>query len=121
MGAWLRAHRWADSPLAPPERGPRSLKTAIRTMRTSRQPTAEVLVHKRSGGCRWNLMIELFGTCTQRGLMQSTPAILRACKLDDGRCRVSQSGLSAVLSRGIPPRGHAIPRIKSLHVPPMKH
>jgi hypothetical protein len=38
MGALLRAHRWADSPLGAPERWPRSLKTAIRIMLTSRQP-----------------------------------------------------------------------------------
>ena len=38
MGALLRAHRWADSPLKTPEHWPQSLKTAIRIMLTSRQP-----------------------------------------------------------------------------------
>jgi signal transduction histidine kinase len=38
MGALLRAHRWADSPLKNPEHWPQSLKTAIRIMLTSRQP-----------------------------------------------------------------------------------
>jgi signal transduction histidine kinase/DNA-binding response OmpR family regulator len=38
MGALLRAHCWADSPLGTPENWPRSLKTAIRIMLTSRQP-----------------------------------------------------------------------------------
>jgi signal transduction histidine kinase/DNA-binding response OmpR family regulator len=38
MGALIRAHDWTDSPLGPPEFWPRSLKTAVRIMLTSRQP-----------------------------------------------------------------------------------
>ena len=38
MGALIRAHDWSST-LGPPERWPRSLKTAVRVMLTSRQPT----------------------------------------------------------------------------------
>jgi signal transduction histidine kinase len=38
MGALLRAHDWARTPLGPPILWPQSLKTAIRIMLTSRQP-----------------------------------------------------------------------------------
>ncbi|TWS94441.1 response regulator [Reyranella sp. CPCC 100927] len=38
MGRRMRAHDWAATPLGPPARWPRSLKTAVRIMLTSRQP-----------------------------------------------------------------------------------
>lgn len=38
MGAMLRAYDWSASPLGDPETWPRSLKTAVRIMLTSRQP-----------------------------------------------------------------------------------
>ena len=38
MGARLRAHDWVDTPLGEPQHWPRSLKTAVRIMLTSRQP-----------------------------------------------------------------------------------
>ncbi|WP_080745069.1 response regulator [Cupriavidus necator] len=38
MGALIRAHDWAATPLGPPQGWPHSLKTAIRIMLTSRQP-----------------------------------------------------------------------------------
>ena len=38
LGALIRAHGWADSPLGPPDSWPQSLKTAVRIMLTSRQP-----------------------------------------------------------------------------------
>lgn len=38
MGARIRAHDWARSPLGSPELWPQSLKTAVRIMLTSRQP-----------------------------------------------------------------------------------
>ncbi|WP_427184914.1 response regulator [Bordetella bronchialis] len=38
MGALIRAHDWASTPLGPPEQWPQSLKTAIRIMLASRQP-----------------------------------------------------------------------------------
>lgn len=38
MGELIRAHDWSTT-LGPPERWPRSLKTAVRVMLTSRQPT----------------------------------------------------------------------------------
>ncbi|WP_434034309.1 response regulator [Cupriavidus sp. a3] len=38
MGALIRAHDWAATPLGPPQAWPHSLKTAIRIMLTSRQP-----------------------------------------------------------------------------------
>jgi hypothetical protein len=38
MGALMRAHDWAATPLGPSETWPQSLKTAIRIMLTSRQP-----------------------------------------------------------------------------------
>jgi signal transduction histidine kinase/DNA-binding response OmpR family regulator len=38
LGALIRAHDWAATPLGPPEGWPLSLKTAIRIMLTSRQP-----------------------------------------------------------------------------------
>ncbi|HEY1286954.1 MAG TPA: ATP-binding protein, partial [Burkholderiales bacterium] len=37
-GALMRAYDWTKTPLGPPERWPRSLKTAVRIMLTSRQP-----------------------------------------------------------------------------------
>ncbi|WP_420868267.1 response regulator [Cupriavidus oxalaticus] len=38
MGALIRAHEWAATPLGPPQAWPHSLKTAMRIMLTSRQP-----------------------------------------------------------------------------------
>ena len=38
MGALIRSHDWAATPLGPPQRWPHSLKTAVRIMLTSRQP-----------------------------------------------------------------------------------
>ena len=38
LAALVRAHNWAATPLGPPETWPRSLKTAVRIMLTSRQP-----------------------------------------------------------------------------------
>ena len=38
MGALIRSHGWADTPLGPPSLWPQSLKTAVRIMLTSRQP-----------------------------------------------------------------------------------
>ncbi len=38
LGALMRAHDWARTPLGPPDAWPRSLKTAVRIMLTSRQP-----------------------------------------------------------------------------------
>ena len=38
MGALMRAHDWASTPLGPPNQWPQSLKTAVRIMLTSRQP-----------------------------------------------------------------------------------
>ena len=38
MGALMRAHDWASTPLGHPETWPQSLRTAIRIMLTSRQP-----------------------------------------------------------------------------------
>ena len=38
MGALIRTHDWASTPLGLPENWPQSLKTAIRIMLTSRQP-----------------------------------------------------------------------------------
>jgi signal transduction histidine kinase/FixJ family two-component response regulator len=38
LGARMRAHDWAATPLGPPARWPGSLKTAVRIMLTSRQP-----------------------------------------------------------------------------------
>ncbi len=38
LGALIRAHDWAATPLGPPEHWPRSLKTVVRIMLTSRQP-----------------------------------------------------------------------------------
>ena len=38
MGALMRTHDWARTPLGPPRSWPQSLKTAVRIMLTSRQP-----------------------------------------------------------------------------------
>jgi len=38
LGALLRGHPWATTPLGRPESWPQSLKLAIRIMLTSRQP-----------------------------------------------------------------------------------
>ena len=38
LGALMRAYEWTKTPLGPPARWPRSLKTAVRIMLTSRQP-----------------------------------------------------------------------------------
>jgi PAS domain S-box-containing protein len=38
LGALIRAHDWSATPLGPPARWPRSLKTVVRIMLTSRQP-----------------------------------------------------------------------------------
>ena len=38
LGALMRAHDWASTPLGPPAAWPRSLKTVVRVMLTSRQP-----------------------------------------------------------------------------------
>ena len=38
LGALMRSHDWHSTPLGPPEAWPRSLKTAVRIMLTSRQP-----------------------------------------------------------------------------------
>ncbi|HET7845270.1 MAG TPA: histidine kinase dimerization/phospho-acceptor domain-containing protein, partial [Xanthomonadales bacterium] len=38
LGALMRAHDWNATPLGPPERWPRSLRTALRILLTSRQP-----------------------------------------------------------------------------------
>jgi len=38
LGALMRAHDWTTTPLGPPAAWPRSLKTAVRIMLTSRQP-----------------------------------------------------------------------------------
>ncbi|PSO14475.1 ATP-binding protein [Bradyrhizobium sp. MOS003] len=38
MGARMRAHDWTSTPLGEPQNWPRSLKTAVRIMLTSRQP-----------------------------------------------------------------------------------
>jgi hypothetical protein len=38
MGALMRAHDWSRTPLGPPERWPRSLKTAVGLMLQARQP-----------------------------------------------------------------------------------
>src|SRR5690242_4907353 len=38
LGALMRAHDWNATPLGPPERWPRSLRTAVRILLTSRQP-----------------------------------------------------------------------------------
>ncbi|HET8612283.1 MAG TPA: GAF domain-containing protein, partial [Sphingomonas sp.] len=38
LGALMRAHDWSATPLGPPEHWPRSLRTAVRIMLTSRQP-----------------------------------------------------------------------------------
>jgi len=38
LGALMRAHDWSDTPLGPPAEWPRSLRTAVRIMLTSRQP-----------------------------------------------------------------------------------
>jgi hypothetical protein len=38
LGALMRAYDWAKTPLGPPQHWPRSLKTAVRIMLTSRQP-----------------------------------------------------------------------------------
>jgi hypothetical protein len=38
LGALMRAYDWSATPLGPPETWPRSLKTALRIMLTSRQP-----------------------------------------------------------------------------------
>lgn len=38
LGALIRAHDWSATPLGPPEEWPRSLKTVVRIMLTSRQP-----------------------------------------------------------------------------------
>ena len=38
MGALIRGHDWAATPLGPPQHWPQSLKTAVRIMLTSRQP-----------------------------------------------------------------------------------
>jgi PAS domain S-box-containing protein len=38
LGALMRAHDWTRTALGPPEQWPRSLKTAVRIMLTSRQP-----------------------------------------------------------------------------------
>ena len=38
LGALIRAHDWARTSLGPPEHWPRSLKTVVRIMLTSRQP-----------------------------------------------------------------------------------
>src|SRR5690349_10325311 len=38
LGARMRAHDWAATSLGPPAGWPRSLKTAVRIMLTSRQP-----------------------------------------------------------------------------------
>jgi signal transduction histidine kinase/DNA-binding response OmpR family regulator len=38
MGALIRAHDWAATPLGPPDQWPQSLRTALRIMLTSRQP-----------------------------------------------------------------------------------
>ena len=38
LGALMRAHDWTKTPLGPPRDWPRSLKTAVRIMLTSRQP-----------------------------------------------------------------------------------
>jgi len=38
LGALMRAYKWTTTPLGPPDSWPRSLKTAVRIMLTSRQP-----------------------------------------------------------------------------------
>ena len=38
LGARLRAYDWSRTPLGEPQSWPRSLKTAVRIMLTSRQP-----------------------------------------------------------------------------------
>src|SRR5947207_14489382 len=38
LGARMRAYDWSTTPLGPPAKWPRSLKTAVRIMLTSRQP-----------------------------------------------------------------------------------
>lgn len=38
LGALIRAHDWAATPLGPPDQWPQSLKTAVRIMLTARQP-----------------------------------------------------------------------------------
>jgi len=38
MGALMRAHDWAGTPLGDPQRWPHSLRVAVRIMLTSRQP-----------------------------------------------------------------------------------
>ena len=38
LGQLLRSHDWAATPLGPPGQWPRSLKTVVRIMLTSRQP-----------------------------------------------------------------------------------
>src|SRR4051812_15389366 len=38
LGALIRSHDWSQSPLGAPGEWPRSLKTAVRIMLTSRQP-----------------------------------------------------------------------------------
>src|SRR5689334_15927589 len=38
LGALMRVYDWTQTPLGPPARWPRSLKTAVRIMLTSRQP-----------------------------------------------------------------------------------
>src|SRR6476620_6897029 len=38
LGALMRAYDWTKTPLGPPASWPRSLKTAVRIMLTSRQP-----------------------------------------------------------------------------------
>lgn len=43
MGALLRSHDWASTPLGPAQHWPQSLKTAIRIMLLSRQPDLDRL------------------------------------------------------------------------------
>jgi hypothetical protein len=38
MGALMRAHDWAATPLGPPEGWPRGLRTAVRMALTTRHP-----------------------------------------------------------------------------------
>jgi hypothetical protein len=47
MGERIRAKDWASTPLGPVEQWPQSLKTIVRIMLTSRQPTRATYYHTR--------------------------------------------------------------------------